>query len=141
MLSKIQTVLLGKPSMIVKQSKIVYITFMLKFNYFVCSYFVIPLWAIVIYNTLWQSICVCFRSCPTVLALTLCKFIAKLEHDNIKHPLELLQLSMLAYSPLFVCLVMIALGIDIMSKWLLLGRREAGVYPWDQSSYCQVVYI
>lgn len=31
----------------------------------------------------------------------------------------------------------LALVIAILSKWLILGRRQAGEFDWDQSSYCQ----
>jgi acetyltransferase-like isoleucine patch superfamily enzyme/acyl carrier protein len=31
----------------------------------------------------------------------------------------------------------LALGIIIGSKWMLLGRRQPGNYNWDKSSYCQ----
>ncbi|EFR05287.1 hypothetical protein MGYG_08298 [Nannizzia gypsea CBS 118893] len=30
-----------------------------------------------------------------------------------------------------------ALGIKIAAKWIILGRRQEGFYPWDRSSYCQ----
>ena len=31
----------------------------------------------------------------------------------------------------------LALGIVIASKWILMGRRKQGNYDWDKSSYCQ----
>ncbi|QPC74472.1 hypothetical protein HYE68_005224 [Fusarium pseudograminearum] len=31
----------------------------------------------------------------------------------------------------------LALAIIIMSKWILMGRRQPGNYDWDKSSYCQ----
>lgn len=33
--------------------------------------------------------------------------------------------------------VPLALAIVVGSKWLLMGRRQAGNYDWDKSSYCQ----
>lgn len=30
-----------------------------------------------------------------------------------------------------------ALAFDILVKWLVIGRRAAGTYAWDKSSYCQ----
>ena len=32
---------------------------------------------------------------------------------------------------------MLAVLFDISSKWILMRRRKPGLYPWDQSSYCQ----
>ncbi|KMQ47251.1 Bacterial transferase hexapeptide repeat [Trichophyton rubrum] len=31
----------------------------------------------------------------------------------------------------------IAMEIKIAAKWMILGRRQEGFYPWDRSSYCQ----
>lgn len=52
-------------------------------------------------------------------------------------PGELFRITFIAFSPLYLFLCALALGIDITGKWMILGRRLQGVYPWDQSSYCQ----
>lgn len=44
---------------------------------------------------------------------------------------------MITLVPVNVLLAFVALAIDIGGKWALLGRRTAGVFSWDQSSYCQ----
>lgn len=38
---------------------------------------------------------------------------------------------------LLIFQVILAIIFVILSKWLLIGQREAGQYSWDQSSYCQ----
>jgi len=37
----------------------------------------------------------------------------------------------------FTVVLIIALAIDIGSKWLFMGRRQPGSYAWDESSYNQ----
>jgi acetyltransferase-like isoleucine patch superfamily enzyme len=102
------------------------------------SYLVIPLWAIVIYNTVWQGICTCFRNCPTPLALFLCKYLMiNFEQHGYRNPYELFRITMFAVIPVHAALCIIALGIDIVGKWAVIGRRQEGAYPWDSSSYCQ----
>ena len=40
------------------------------------------------------------------------------------------------YIGVHLLMVMLAYLLEVLAKWLLLGRRRAGVYPWDKSSYC-----
>ena len=100
------------------------------------SYRIIPLWGIVIYNMFWQAICTCLRHSPTALSLILCSVIMKF--DEIQYSAyELFKYSIIAFSPIHLALCLFVLLIDITGKWILLGRRKAGAYPWDDSSYCQ----
>ena len=102
------------------------------------NYFVIPLWVIVIYNTVWQGVCTCFRNCPTPLSLFLCKFIlTDFGHYDFRHAGDLFQITLAAVIPVNAALTLFALTVDILSKWLLMGHRKEGAYPWDSSSYCQ----
>ena len=101
------------------------------------SYTVLPLWAIVAYNIAWQAFCTCYRNCPTALSLIICSFVLRFEHYQYHSELDLFVVTLLAFIPLHLGLSVTALGLDIASKWLLLGRRQQGAYPWDQSSYCQ----
>ena len=45
----------------------------------------------------------------------------------------MLPLTMLVVS----ALVIVGFCLDIAAKWALMGRRQAGNYNWDSSSYCQ----
>ncbi|CAE7636081.1 unnamed protein product [Symbiodinium microadriaticum] len=100
-------------------------------------YFVMPLWAIVIFNTTVHGLATCYHNAPTVLALIAISFVNKYEHDDIRHPLELFHTLLVAFVPIFLLMSVGALLFDIAMKWALLGRRKQGAYPWDKSSYCQ----
>jgi hypothetical protein len=52
-------------------------------------------------------------------------------------PSELFRISLSAFIPLHIGLCLTALSIDVVGKWLIMGRRKQGAYPWDQSDYCQ----
>eukprot|EP00462_Mataza_sp_D1_P022772 CAMPEP_0175134990 /NCGR_PEP_ID=MMETSP0087-20121206/8473_1 /TAXON_ID=136419 /ORGANISM="Unknown Unknown, Strain D1" /LENGTH=1756 /DNA_ID=CAMNT_0016417589 /DNA_START=57 /DNA_END=5323 /DNA_ORIENTATION=- len=41
------------------------------------------------------------------------------------------------FSVTFSVTCFLALSIDVMLKWCILGRRQAGECTWDESSYCQ----
>lgn len=101
------------------------------------TYSVIPLWAIICYNTLWQAFCTCYRNCATPLSLIICSFLMQFDPFDDHSISELFRVSFVAYCPLYLLLCTIALGVDIIGKWIILGRRQQGAYPWDQSSYCQ----
>lgn len=98
---------------------------------------VIPLWGIVMYSTLWQAFCTCYRNCPTALSLIICKVLMQFDPFDDHSPLELFKVTLVAFIPLNLFLSATALIIDICGKWVLMGRRQQGSYPWDQSSYCQ----
>jgi hypothetical protein len=98
---------------------------------------VIPLWAIVCYNTLWQAFCTAFRNSPTALSLMLCQAIMQFDHYSYYSPGELFRLTMAAFVPLHLVLCLLALTVAVTAKWRLLGRRQQGAYPWDESDYCQ----
>lgn len=101
------------------------------------GYSVIPLWAIVIYSTVWQAFCTCYRNCPTVLSLLICSVLMEFDPFDDHSPGEVFRFSLLSFIPLHLFLCALALCIDVGSKWLLMGQRKAGAVPWDQSSYCQ----
>mmetsp|Transcript_1799 Transcript_1799/g.2830 ORF Transcript_1799/g.2830 Transcript_1799/m.2830 type:complete len:1652 (-) Transcript_1799:132-5087(-) len=100
-------------------------------------YFVLPLWAIVVVNMTWQAFCTCYRNAPTVLALILVVNLKELTHENYHHPIELFRLLYIAFIPVFVSMSIVGIIFVICTKWHLLGKREPGAYPWDESSYCQ----
>ncbi|KAI1357550.1 acetyl-CoA synthetase-like protein [Xylaria arbuscula] len=52
-------------------------------------------------------------------------------------PFILFSLCAALLSALMAVQSLIALGIVIAAKWILLGRRQPGNYDWDKSSYCQ----
>ncbi|KAN0101457.1 acetyl-CoA synthetase-like protein [Hyaloscypha variabilis] len=52
-------------------------------------------------------------------------------------PLRIYLFAVAFLSALYTLLALLALLITIGAKWLLHGRRKAGSYDWDKSSYCQ----
>lgn len=62
----------------------------------------------------------------------LCKQLQQLDPFDPHTPLQLFQVTLLAFVPLHLLLCLSAVGVDVAGKWLLLGRRRQGVYPWDQ---------
>lgn len=90
-------------------------------------YFVIPLWGVVAINFSVQAVCTCYHNAPTVLALMTICFVNKFEHEDIRHPVDLFRLLLIAYIPLFLAMSVTALLLDIAAKWVLLGRRKQGI--------------
>lgn len=56
---------------------------------------------------------------------------------NPARPFVIYALFTACISVLHTSLAVLALCITISAKWILLGRRVAGNYDWDKSSYCQ----
>lgn len=40
--------------------------------------------------------------------------------------------TLLAFIPLNVLMASFALAVDVLGKWIILGRRSPGIYPWDE---------
>jgi len=45
----------------------------------------------------------------------------------------------------FICVLniqaIIAMAGTVLTKWLVIGRRKEGPYPWDKSSYCESLLV
>lgn len=100
-------------------------------------YFVLPQWIIVLYNTSWQAFCACYHNSPTIFALLLCASMLPHNHKEFKDPFYFFGLSLLFVLPVNFMMSVMAIVVDVAAKWVLLGRRKPGSYPWDESSYCQ----
>lgn len=99
------------------------------------SFFVIPLWLIVLYRTIWHVFCCVYHNMPPVLAIYLATNIGHVNRE--RWIAEVLKIVFVYSVPTYLAFGFNSLLIDVLSKWLLLGRRKPGVYPWDKSSYCQ----
>lgn len=95
------------------------------------DYCVFPLWFIVLYNSVWQALCVCYRNSALMLAMLLAY------QSGEASFLRFFRKSISLYLPLNLAMVVFALTFDVTSKWVILGRRESGLHSWDRSSYCQ----
>jgi acetyltransferase-like isoleucine patch superfamily enzyme/acyl carrier protein len=101
------------------------------------TYCVIPLSVIVMYNTVWQGFCVCYHYCPILLSLFVAHYFTEFGSTDLEKPVILFRISIVAFVPVFITLSVIALLLDIILKWMIIGRRQQGEYSWDRSSYCQ----
>ena len=99
------------------------------------DFFVFPLWMIVAYNTLWHTFCCCYHNMPPVAAIYIATYIGHVDRES--WIMEIVKIILVYSMPVFFLFGITSLIIDIAAKWLILGRRQPGVYPWDKSSYCQ----
>jgi acyl-CoA synthetase (AMP-forming)/AMP-acid ligase II/acetyltransferase-like isoleucine patch superfamily enzyme/acyl carrier protein len=100
------------------------------------DYFVIPLSFIVMYNTLWQAFCTCFRHAAIPLSLLSVHYMmiyGIISDSKISFYKYVILTSIVVHLVLSV----MALSIDVATKWAVIGRRKQGLYSWDTSTYCQ----
>ena len=93
-------------------------------------YFVIPAWAHTVFNLLIAALVAAFWCIPLLGALLLCV-------DSKKRLRVECALFVLTFCGLHSACCLVALSIDVAAHRLLLGRRTAGNYDWDRSSFCQ----
>eukprot|EP00658_Telonema_sp_P-2_P053110 TRINITY_DN4153_c0_g1_i12.p1 TRINITY_DN4153_c0_g1~~TRINITY_DN4153_c0_g1_i12.p1 ORF type:complete len:925 (+),score=220.80 TRINITY_DN4153_c0_g1_i12:187-2961(+) len=97
-------------------------------------YFVWPIWMHVLFNTSWMIVCVAFRAMVMLGALI------TIAHLDAKHtpPLAAVYgITLCVFVVYHFVASLMALGIDIGSKWAVIGRRVVGPQAWDESPYCQ----
>jgi hypothetical protein len=99
------------------------------------SYFVYPLYMVVVYNTVVQALATAFRATPPVLAIYLCTSFGHITAQS--NPIHMMVMVILYSMPVYTAFSLVSLLIDIVAKWCLLGRRKPGIFSWDQSPYCQ----
>lgn len=99
------------------------------------NYFVLPLSFIVIYNTLWQIFCSIYHNIAPVLAIYASIYWGHVSANSWID--EVAKIIVFYCVPIYCTTMLLGVSSDIAAKWLLLGRRKVGTYPWDQSSYCQ----
>ena len=98
------------------------------------NYFVLSQSMIVVYNTLWQAICICYKHLAFPLALILTNFLVGFDKVNFSFSLGCVFLLAIGIE---LGLSLLALSIVVATKWIIIGRRKPGVFTWDESSYCQ----
>lgn len=99
------------------------------------TYFVYPLWLVVLYNTLWHMFCACYHNLPPVLAIYASMYIGNVDRNSWID--EVIKIVLLYCVPVYCATMLVALLVEITAKWLILGRRTVGMFSWDSSSYCQ----
>ena len=99
------------------------------------NFYVFPLWMVVAYNSSWQVFCSCYHNVPPVLAIYASMYVGNV--DSSSWMIEVFKIVVIYCIPVYACVNILSLVVDIAAKWLILGRRQKGTYPWDKSSYCQ----
>ncbi|PSK44210.1 hypothetical protein B9Z65_190 [Elsinoe australis] len=105
-------------------------------------YYVFGLPTIVLYSSLLTIFTAFYWNVATTTSVQIVARLLPLCHDlisptHIARPFLIYALFTAAISVLQTLLAVLALALVIAAKWLLLGRRKAGNYDWDKSSYCQ----
>jgi len=98
------------------------------------NYCVLSQSMIVVYNTLWQAICVCYNRSVIPLALISMNFLVGFDQVNVS---LLLGCVFLLAIGIQLALSLLALSVVVATKWIIIGQRKPGVFSWDESSYCQ----
>lgn len=98
------------------------------------NYFVLPLELIISYNVFLMVIGTVLRALPILAALQVAAAYQRSDHDN-----EAILILILIGAKCFLNVLsnILALSLEIVTKWILFGRRRQGSYNWDRSSYCQ----
>lgn len=106
------------------------------------SYHVFGLWTIFFYS-IFSTIFVAFYwNVSSVGSLQIVARIIDTEHpvyraDTPWRPVLIYALFTIFIAVLHTAQALLAIGMVIAAKWILLGRRQVGNYDWDKSSYCQ----
>lgn len=103
------------------------------------NYFVFPLSLIVFYNLILFFAGAILWSLPSLTALQItAAYIRFTSVAGIYCSEEIIILVLFGATSIFnVLTCTLALFLELIAKWALLGRRQEGTFNWDKSSYCQ----
>ncbi|XP_037033567.1 uncharacterized protein LOC119072448 [Bradysia coprophila] len=106
------------------------------------NYFVFPLALIIFYSCVILCIGTVLWCVPMLAALQVTAFYirsAEVSEFGANQPIawHLILVLFSSFSLLYTVLTTSMLCLEVISKWALLGKREAGSFNWDTSSYCQ----
>lgn len=105
-------------------------------------YRVFGLWTIFFYSSLITIFSAFYWNVATTSALQIVARIVNADHyyvnqEHAWRPLMIYCLFCASIAALQSAQAVLALGLVIGAKWVIMGRRHAGNYDWDKSSYCQ----
>jgi acyl-CoA synthetase (AMP-forming)/AMP-acid ligase II/acetyltransferase-like isoleucine patch superfamily enzyme/acyl carrier protein len=105
-------------------------------------YHVFGPWIISLYSTFWTVFVSFYWNISSIGALQLVAYLIKTSDpvsrpDTPFRPVLIFSLFAAFIAVLHTFQALLALGIVIAAKWVLLGQRKQGNYNWDTSSYCQ----
>lgn len=103
------------------------------------SYYVLGQFSIFLYSTFTTIFVQMYWNVGTISTIILSQIINGTDQFKPRwyRPLKIYAFDVTILSGLYIFLSILSLCIVITSKWVLLGRRKAGSYDWDKSSYCQ----
>ncbi|KIN03273.1 hypothetical protein OIDMADRAFT_40858 [Oidiodendron maius Zn] len=102
-------------------------------------YYVFGQISIFLYATFITIFTSLYWNATTITTIVLSKFVSGTDQlrPHWYRPLKIYALEVAMLSAMYTTLSALALGIVVVAKWVLLGRRKPGRYDWDKSSYCQ----
>jgi hypothetical protein len=107
------------------------------------DYFVLPYFVLVLINILVAALSAAYWSLSAVGAAQILRQM-KLHLDHLHLFRDTWYNLVILYGLIAVCFIIVlnvqawlAMAWVIATKWLVIGRRVAGPYAWDKSSYCQ----
>jgi len=104
-------------------------------------YYVYPLWLIIIYSILTTLFTAFYWNVSTTTSVQAVSALLSTRTffaiATWYRPLTIFAVFTLAIALITTSQALLALLLVIASKWILLGRRTAGSFDWDKSSYCQ----
>ncbi|KAI9331107.1 acetyl-CoA synthetase-like protein [Zopfochytrium polystomum] len=111
------------------------------------SFFVYPLWALVLYNVFLQATAAMLRTTPAVIGVIVAAyeyrsaFYSWFRSDHTTPVPDPTGLAIMYFvgsvMVAFLGITVFTTALDITAKWALFGRRKDGSHDWDKSSYCQ----
>ncbi|KAJ7153111.1 acetyl-CoA synthetase-like protein [Mycena crocata] len=109
------------------------------------SYFVYPYFIIFTINTLMTAVSAAYRVIPPIAAAQALHWIdldnrtlvQAIYRPTLVRPAIIYGLAPLCFVPVLNILAIVVIAFTIATKWIIIGRRRDGEYPWDTSSYCQ----
>ncbi|EFE44203.1 hypothetical protein TRV_01030 [Trichophyton verrucosum HKI 0517] len=105
------------------------------------SYYVLGIGPIVAYSTLAAAIGAVYSASSILTGLLVVSRLVRMDHMMAgRHwwrPFIFYAAFTAVVGVVTLVQAAIAMGIKIAAKWIILGRRREGFYPWDRSSYCQ----
>ncbi|KAI9209506.1 AMP-dependent synthetase and ligase [Polychytrium aggregatum] len=103
------------------------------------TFHVIPMWACVLYSVVWEIFRSMYWGLSIIGAILVADQFYIQDIDTSPMPQDVAGYLIIIASvmAIFSVQAFVALWIEVVTKWILFGRRKPGSYNWDQSSYCQ----
>jgi acetyltransferase-like isoleucine patch superfamily enzyme len=104
-------------------------------------YHVLGQLAIACYSSLAVVLVVAYWDTPSIVAIQVAERVlrqqGRLLTSDWRDPLHVYALLTVCTAAFITVQTILAVTVIVTAKWMLLGRRQAGNYDWDRSSYCQ----